>query len=177
MPYLLTDRSGQLSWFSDQSEKHRIGRGRDLATCHLHWIPFRCFREEVENVSANQRPGGHLVFFFWSVRKHKPGSGRWDIASSQVSLNYVQWFQRGSRKCLSQSDAGAAILFSRSAQNKTHKLHRGHWESTSCQIRWIVFTGFRGEKLTTTDGRRTTRDHNSSQVFCLGALKRNNSNI
>ena len=26
------------------------------------WIPFSSFREEVENISANQRPGGHLVF-------------------------------------------------------------------------------------------------------------------
>ena len=26
------------------------------------WIPFSSFRGKVENVSANQRPGGHLVF-------------------------------------------------------------------------------------------------------------------
>ena len=34
----------------------------------------------------------------------------------KVSLNSVQRFQRRSRKCLSQSEARAAILFFRSAQ-------------------------------------------------------------
>ena len=38
------------------------------------------------------------------------------LASCQVSLNSVQPFQRRSRKCLSQSEARAAILFFRSAR-------------------------------------------------------------
>ena len=54
---------------------------------------------------------GAVILFFLSARKHKPGSGRWDIASSQVSLNYVLWFKRGSRKCLRQSDAGLPSCF------------------------------------------------------------------
>ena len=59
--------------------------------------------------------GGHLVFSD-RPEKHKLGRGRWDLASCQVSLNSVQWFQRRSRKCLSQSEAKAAILFFRSAR-------------------------------------------------------------
>ena len=39
-----------------------------------------------------------------------------DLASCQVSLNFIQWFQRRSPKCLSQSEARAAILFFRSAR-------------------------------------------------------------
>ena len=80
------------------------------------WIPLSGFRGEVENVSANQRPGRPSCFSD-RPEKHKLGRRHWDLASCQVSLNSVQWFQRRSRKC---------------------------------------------EKLTTTDGRRTTRDHNSA---------------
>ena len=161
-------RPGRPSCFSDQPENHKLGRGRwDLASCqvwlnsvqqskmsqpirgqggHLvfpispkntnlveeveillpvkfRWILFSGFRGEVENVSANQRPGRPSCFSD-RPEKHKLGKGRWDLASCQVSLNSVQRFQRRSRKC---------------------------------------------EKLTTdgqtdrqTDGRRTTRDHNSA---------------
>ena len=52
------------------------------------------------------------ILFFRSAQKHKLGRGRWDLSSCQVSLNSVQRFQRRSRKCLSQSEARAAILFS-----------------------------------------------------------------
>ena len=54
-------------------------------------------------------------FLFTQPEKHKLGRRRWDLASCQVSLNSVQGFQR-SRKCPSQSEARAAILFFRSAQ-------------------------------------------------------------
>ena len=81
----------------------------------FRWIPFSGFKEEVENVPAKQRPG-RLSCFSDRPEKHKLGRGRWDLASCQVSLNSVQRFQRRSRKCLSQSEARAAILFFRSAR-------------------------------------------------------------
>ena len=74
------------------------------------WIPFSGFRKEVENASAKQRPGQPSCFSDRS-EKHKLGRGCWDLVSCQVSLNSVQQFQRGSRKCLSQSEAREAILF------------------------------------------------------------------
>ena len=86
-----------------------------LLPVKFRWILFNGFRGEVENVSANQRPRRSFCFSDWP-EKHKLGRGCWVLASCQVSLNSVQWFQRRSRKC---------------------------------------------EKLTT-DGRRTTRDHNSA---------------
>ena len=86
-----------------------------LLTVKFRWIPFSGFRGEVENVSANQRPGRPSCFFD-QPEKHKLGRGRWDLASCQVSLNSLQRFQRRSRKCLSQSEARAAILFFRSAR-------------------------------------------------------------
>ena len=86
-----------------------------LLPVKFRWIPFSSFRGEVENVSANQRPGRPSCFSD-RPEKHKLCRGRWDLASCQVSLNSVQRFQRRSRKCLSQSEARAAILFYRSAR-------------------------------------------------------------
>ena len=89
-----------------------------LLLVKFRWIPFSSFREEVENVSANQRPGQPSCFSD-RPEKHKIGRGRWDLASCQVSLNSIQQFQRRSRKCHSQSEARAAILFFRSAGKNT----------------------------------------------------------
>ena len=85
-----------------------------LLPVKFRWIPFSSFREEVENVSANQRPEQPSYFSDWP-KKHKLGRGLWDLVSCQVSLNYVKRFHQRSRKCLSQSEARAAILFFRSA--------------------------------------------------------------
>ena len=86
-----------------------------LHSVKFRWIQFSGFREEVENVSANQRPGRPSCFYN-RPKEHKLGRGRCDLASFQDSLHSVQRLQRRSRKC---------------------------------------------EKLTT-DGRRTTCDHNSA---------------
>ena len=91
------------------------------------WIPFSSFRTEVENVSANQRPEWPSCF---SDRPKIHKLGRcWDLASCQVSLNYVQWFQRTSWKCPGQSEAKAAILFSRSAKRER-------------ELRWCFLSSF-----------------------------------
>ena len=78
-----------------------------LLPIKFRWIPFSIFRGEVENVSANQRPGRPSCFSD-RPEKHKLGRGRWDLASCQVSLNSVQRFQRRSRKCesLRRTDDG-----------------------------------------------------------------------
>ena len=86
-----------------------------LLPVKFRWILFSGFRGEVENVSANQRPGRPSCFSD-RPEKQKLGIGRWDLASCQVSLNYVWRFQRRCRKCLSQSEDRAAILFFRSAR-------------------------------------------------------------
>ena len=76
-----------------------------LLSVKFLWIPFSRLRKEVENVSANQRPGQPSCFSD-QPEKHKLGRGRWYLASYQVSLNSVQQFQTRSRKCLSQSASG-----------------------------------------------------------------------
>ena len=46
-----------------------------LLPIKFHRIPFSGFRGEVENVSANQRPGRPSCFSDWP-KKHKLGRGR-----------------------------------------------------------------------------------------------------
>ena len=82
-----------------------------LLSVKFRWIPFSGFREEVEKVSANQRPRRPSCFFD-RLEKHKLGRGRWDLAFYQVSLNSVQRFQRRSRKCesLRRTDDGRCAM-------------------------------------------------------------------
>ena len=110
-----------------------------LLPVKFRWIPFSGFREEVEHVSANQRPGSP---FYFSDRPEKPKLGRrhWDLVSCQVLLNSVKRFQRSSRKCLSESEAGAAILFFRSADKNTILVEDVEI-LLPVKFRWIPFTG------------------------------------
>ena len=107
-----------------------------LLPVNFRWIPFSRFRGEVENVSANQRPGRPSCFSD-RPEKHKLGRGRWDLASYQVSLNSVQRYQRRSKKCLNQSEARAAILF--------FPLVEGVEILLPIKFRWIPLSRFRGE--------------------------------
>ena len=76
-----------------------------LLPVNFRWIPFSGFRE-VENVSANQRPGRPSCFFPIGPKNTKLGRGRWGLASCQVSLISVQRFQRRSPKCVKLTTGG-----------------------------------------------------------------------
>ena len=105
-------RPGRPSYISHRPEKNKLCRGcSDLDSCQVSLNSVQrlnCIRGEVENVSANQRPGRPSCFSD-RPEKHKLGRGDWDLAFCQVSLYSVQRFQKRSRKCLSQSEARAAI--------------------------------------------------------------------
>ena len=127
-----------------------------LLPIKFRWIPFSDFRGEVENVSANQRPGRPSCFSD-QPEKHKLIRGRWDLASCQVLLNSVQRFQRRRRKCLSQSETRAAILFFRSAR-KTQtwkRALRSCFLSSFVEFRSVVSEEKSKMWKFTPDGRRT----------------------
>ena len=63
--------------------------------------------------------GGHLVFPI-GPKNTKLAEDVEILLPCEVSLNSIQLFQRRSRKCLSQSEARAAILFFRSVQKITN---------------------------------------------------------
>ena len=102
--------------FFRSTRKTQLGRGHwDLASCQVSLNSVQRFQRRIKVISAIQRSWRSSCFSDWPEKK-KLGRGRWDFASCQVSLNSVQQFQRRSRKCLSQSEARAAILFFRLAR-------------------------------------------------------------
>ena len=93
---------------------------------------YSAVSEEKSKMSQPIRgQGGHLVFpivpkstnLVEDVEILLPIKFRWILFSG---------FKRKSRKCLSQSEARAAILFFRLAQK--HKVGRGRWDLASCQV-------------------------------------------
>ena len=119
-PLLFTETVPHNSYETVEGNPNLLEDIEILLSIMFCWIPFSGFRGEVENVSANQRQGRPFRFSD-RPEQHKLDRGHWDLASCQVSLNSVKRFQRRSRKCLSQSEVRAAILFFRSAR-KTHTL-------------------------------------------------------
>ena len=114
-----------------------------LLPVKFRWIPFSGFRGEVENVSANHRPGKQSCSSD-RPEKHKLGRGLWDLASCQIRLNSIQQFQSSSRKCLSQSEDRVTILFFRSTRKNTNLVEDVEI-LLPVKLRWNPFCGFRGE--------------------------------
>ena len=56
-----------------------------LLPVKFRWIPFSCFRREVQNASANKRLWRPSCFSD-QPEKHKLGRGRWDLASCQHTV-------------------------------------------------------------------------------------------
>ena len=125
-------RPGAAILFFRSAKKNFVEDIEILFPVKFCWIPFRSFRGEVVNFTANQRPGQPSCFSD-RPEKHKLCRGRWDLVSCQVSLNSVQQFLKRSRKCLSQSEARAAILFFFIGPKK-HKLGRGRYDLASCRV-------------------------------------------
>ena len=109
-------QGGHLVFLIGPKNKNLVEHVKIFLPVKFCLIPFSGFRIEVENVSANQRPGWPSCISD-RPEKHKLCRGHNDLASCQVSLNSFQRFQRRSRKCLSQSEARAAILFPISPKN------------------------------------------------------------
>ena len=128
------ERPGRPSCFSNRPENTNLVEGVEiLLPVKFCWIPFSGFREEVKNVSANQRPGRPSCFSNWP-EKHKLGRGRWDLASCQVLLNSVQWFQRRSQKCESLRRTDERTTDDRRcAMTIAHSSLQLRWAKNQCQ--------------------------------------------
>ena len=124
-------------------EKHKLGREPwDLAYCQVSLNSVQRF-QRIRKCLSNQRQGRPLCFSDWP-EKHKLGRGRWDLASCQVSLNSVQRIQRRSRKCLSQSEARAAIFFFPIGPKNTNLVEFVEF-FLPVKFRLILFSGVIGE--------------------------------
>ena len=110
MPLWLTDWLWRLSLFLDRSNSTKMEEYIEyLLLVKVNRIPFSGSRGIVENVSVNQRSGRSSCFSN-RPENYKLGRGCYDLAFCLVSSNWIMWFQRNSRKCLSQSKVRAAIL-------------------------------------------------------------------
>ena len=113
-------RDGHLNYPIGLKKTYLVEDVEALLPIKFRWIPFSSFSGEIENVSANQRSGGHLAFYD-RHKNHKLGRERWDIASCQVWWNFVQRFS-GEKSKMSQPIRGqTAILFL--GRPEKHKLY------------------------------------------------------
>ena len=76
------DRLAILFFWSAPQKIYLVEDIEILFPVKFRWIPFR---EEVKNVSANQRPGWPSCFSD-RPEKHNIGRGQWDLTSSNLNL-------------------------------------------------------------------------------------------
>ena len=106
------------------------------------WIPFRCFRGQVENVSANHRPGRPSWFpispkntkFLEDVENSLPVKCRW------IKFNY---FRGEVENVAANQWPGRPFCFS--DRPEKYKLGRRGWDIASCQVSFHSVRRFRGE--------------------------------
>ena len=87
-----------------------------LLPVKFHWIPFSGVIKEMEIISANQTPGRQSCFFFDRPKNTNLVEDVEILLPCIYRWKFIQRFQMGIRKRLSQSEAWAAILFFRSAR-------------------------------------------------------------
>ena len=152
----LTDQPGWQFLFTRRPGKHKLVEDIEIfLPVKFHWIPFSGFREEVENVLANLRPGRPSCFFV-RPEKQKLGRGCWYLASYQVLWNSVQRFQRRSWKCLSQSEAWEAIFFFPIGPKNTNLIKEVEI-LLPVKFHWIPFSGIREEVKNVSANQRPGR--------------------
>ena len=93
------------------------------------WLPFSGFRES-KMCQPLRGQGSHLGFFD-RPEKDRHGTGRWDLATCQVSLKSVQRFQILYNESANQRP-GQPFWFS--GEHEKHKVDRGRWDLASCQV-------------------------------------------
>ena len=80
------------------------------------------------------------IYVYWSARKLKLGRWCWDLASCQLSLNSVQWFQRKIKMSKQMRDQMFLPI-----GPKSTNLVEDIEILLSVKFRWIPLSGFRGE--------------------------------
>ena len=91
----------------------------------------------------------------------------WNLASCQVSFNSIQRLLRRIRNVSANQRPRQPPSYFSDWPNKNTNLVEDIDILLSVKLRWILFSGFRKkslkcEKVTETDGRQTTRNHNST---------------
>ena len=111
------------SLFSDRPKNTKLVEDVEiLLPVKFCLIPFRSFRGEVEDVSANQRPC--QPFFYRPKQQKKKNNSQTTLVEDieiLLPVEFLKWFQRRGRKCLCQSQVGGGHIVFRSAKKKKKK--------------------------------------------------------
>ena len=103
-----------------------------LLPIKFRWIRFSGFRGEVENVSANQRPGQPSCFSD-RPEKHKLGRGLWDLASQSSFVEFHSAVaEKKSKLSRPIRGQGGHLVFP--IRPKNTNLGRGLLDLTSYQV-------------------------------------------
>ena len=122
---------GHLVFPIGQKNTNLVEYAKILLPVKFRWIPFSRCREEFENVWANQGQGRPSCFSD-RPEKHKLGSGRWDLASCQVSFNSFSRIREEVQNVSANPRPGLQSCFS--DRPEKHKLCRGRLYLASCQV-------------------------------------------
>ena len=91
-----------------------------LRPVKFRWILLSSLREEVENVSANHRPGRPFCFSN-RLKQHKLCRGHWDLASCQVSITLLSGFKVVDNFSANQMPERPSCFSDRSEKHKLSK--------------------------------------------------------
>ena len=113
-----------------------------LLPVKFRWIPFSFFRGEVENVSANQRPGRPSCFSDLH-EKHKLGRGTEILLLSSFVEFRSAFSEEKSKMSQPIGDQGGHLVFAIGPKNT--KLVEDVKILLPVKFRWIPYSGFREE--------------------------------
>ena len=124
-------RGGHLVFMIGPENTDFVENVEILHPVKFRWIPFSGFREEVENVSANQRPWRSSCFSRSTRKTQTWKKTLWScFLSSLVEFRSAVWEEKSK---MSQPIRGQdGHLVSRSARK--HKLGRERCDLVSCQV-------------------------------------------
>ena len=113
------------------------------------WVQCATKSKKTQQIRSQ---GGHLVFPIGPLNTNLVEDVE-ILLPVKFSLNFIQRFQRRSRKCLSQSEARVAILFFRSVWKNTNLVEEVEI-LLPVNFQWIPFSGFREEVENVSDNQR-----------------------
>ena len=137
----IRSQGGHLVIPIDKKKTNLVEDVEILLLVKFRWIQISGFREAVENVSANHRPGRPSCFSD-QPKKLKLGRGHWDRASCQVSLNSVQVSEK-SKMSQPIRGHGGGLVFAIGPKNTI--LVKDVEILLPVKFCWISFSGFEGE--------------------------------
>ena len=148
-------RPGWPSWFSDQPEKHKLGRDRwDLASCQVSSISVQLFQRRSQKCFS-QSEDGAAILFFRSVRKTQTWYRTLRSCFLSSFIEFCSAVSEKSKMYQPIRGRGGHLVFPIGSQNTN--LVQDVVILLPDKFCWIPFSGFRGEVLNVSANQRPGR--------------------